>query len=451
MKYITLTLALCALFSVSKAQNADSSPAYQSFTLDNGLTFIVQEDNSVPMVTVNVWYHVGSGHEKQGRTGFAHLFEHIMFEGSGNVKEGDFDRLLEAVGGNNNGSTTTDRTNYYETLPSNALDVAFYLESDRMGFLLDDMSQGKVDGQRDVVKNERRQSYENQPYGMATETMLSMMYPSEHPYSWPVIGSMADLSAASFDDVVEFFKLYYAPNNASIAIVGDVDFEDVKEKAQKWFGEIPRGQTVTPPSAPPVFIDQPIYKTIEDQVQLPRIYMSWMSPAIFTPGDAEMNIISDLLTSGKNSRLYKTLVYDLKLASDVRSFQNSRLLGSQFTIFATARPGIELSQIQEVIDAEIAKLMNEAPDQTELTRVVNQFELNFLRRGQSLNARADAFNRYFMYTGNPDWRDEDLSRYTTVTPTDISAIARRWLKPNARAILSIVPEGKLELGVGGNQ
>lgn len=248
---------------------------YQIHTLPNGLTVILHEDHSVPMVAVNVWYHVGSGYEKPGRTGFAHLFEHLMFEGSGNVAEGDFDNLLESVGGNNNGSTNTDRTNYYEILPSSALDIALFLESDRMGYLLNAMSPEKVDGQRDVVKNERRQSYENRPYGMSWIKLQETLYPKGHPYNWPTIGYMEDLTAASYEDVVDFFNRYYCPKNASLVIAGDIDPEKTLERVKYWFAEIPAGEEVLPPQSPNFSMEGPEYLTLEDKVQLPRLYLAY--------------------------------------------------------------------------------------------------------------------------------------------------------------------------------
>lgn len=415
--------------------------------LPNGLTVILHEDHTVPMVSVNVWYHVGSGYEKPGRTGFAHLFEHIMFEGSGNVEEGDFDNLLEAVGGNNNGSTNTDRTNYYENLPSNALDVALFLESDRMGYLLNAMSPGKVDGQRDVVKNERRQSYENQPYGMAFQTMVETLYPEGHPYHWPTIGYMDDLTAASYEDVVEFFNQYYAPNNASIAIAGDIDPKQALERVKYWFGEIPAGEPVNRPVAPSFELTEAKYVTLEDKVQLPRLYLTYQSPAFFAPGDAEMDVIANILAGGKTSRLYKKLVYELSIAQDVSAFQLSRALGSQFVIQATARPGHTLEEIRGVIDEEIENLKQNPPTERELQQVVNQNEVSFLRGFQALGSRSEALNRYYYYTGNPDWANEDLMRYKALSVSDLSNMAKKYLQADKRVVLSIVPEKQTNLAV----
>ena len=416
---------------------------YTDFTLANGLHVILHRDPSVPVVSVNVWYHVGSGSEKPGRTGFAHLFEHLMFEGSKNVPEGSFDTWLEAAGGNNNGSTTTDRTNYYIDIPSNALDLALFLESDRMGYLLDTMTPARVDGQRDVVKNERRQSYENQPYGRAFLELSSMLYPKSHPYSWPTIGSMEDLTAASRDDVAEFFKTYYAPNNASLVIAGDIDIAATRALVEKWFSEIPRGPAVPPIAPPAAVLDGVKKQTLPDRVQLPRIYLAWHTPAVFEPGDTAMDIASSLLTGGKNARLYKRLVYDLQIAQDVNAFQQSQALGSVFVIIATARPGHTLEKIQQVIDEELDKLRTTPADDREMARVMNQIEANFYRQMERVGGfggKADQLNAYYTRTGMPDFFEEDISRYRAVSATDITAAIVRYLPKDRRVELSIVPE-----------
>src|SRR5687767_10890799 len=326
----------------SASASAPAAPLqvpYRQFKLANGLTVILHQDRSVPIVAVNVWYHVGSANEKPGRTGFAHLFEHLMFEGSKNVKEGEFDTFLEAAGGNNNGSTTNDRTNYVIDVPSNALELALFLESDRMAYLLDTMTPERVDGQRDVVKNERRQRVENQPYGMASLELDKMLWPEGHPYSWPTIGHMEDLTAASHDDVVQFFKTYYAPNNASLVIGGDIDFDRTKALVEKWFGEIPRGADVPLVAPPAARLTSVKRQTMTDQVRLPRLYLAWLTPRLFAPGDAALDVVSSVLTGGKNSRLYKRLIYDTQMAQEVTAYQGSGALGSSFQIIATARPG----------------------------------------------------------------------------------------------------------------
>jgi zinc protease len=344
---------------------------FTQFTLPNGLHVILHEDHTVPLATVNVWYHVGSAREKPGRTGFAHLFEHLMFEGSAHVKEGAFDTLLETAGGTNNGSTETDRTNYYIDVPSNALELALFLESDRMGYLLETMTPERVNGQRDVVKNERRQSYENAPYGMAQIEIDKMLYPESHPYRWPTIGYMEDLTAASHQDVVDFFKQYYQPGNASLVIAGDIDPKRTRALVEKWFSDVKPGSGPVPPiDFPHPMLTAEKTATIQDRVQLPRLYLSWLTPPHFNPGDAELDVVAQILAGGKNSRLYKRLVYDLQIALDVSAFQASAKLGSQFQIIVTAKPPEKdasakqsIDRIRSIVDEEIARLPGAAQSQ----------------------------------------------------------------------------------------
>ncbi len=418
---------------------------YTEFRLANGLHVILHRDASVPTVSVNVWYHVGSGSEKPGRTGFAHLFEHLMFEGSKNVPEGAFDTWLEAAGGNNNGSTSPDRTNYYIDLPSNALELALFVESDRMGYLLDTMTPARVDGQRDVVKNERRQSYENQPYGRGFLTLFELLYPKEHPYSWPTIGSMEDLSAATHEDVSEFFKTYYAPNNASLVIAGDIDLVETRRLVERWFNEIPRGPAVPPIAPPAAALTEVKRHTLTDQVQLPRLYLAWHTPALYMPGDAAMDVAASLMTGGKNARLYRRLVYDLEIAQDVSAFQQSGALGSVFVIVATARPGQTLDKIRGVIDEEIATLRGELATDREMARTLNQIEADFFRgmeRVGGFRGKADRLNGYYTQTGMPDFFEEDLARYRALSAEDIRSAINRYLPQDKRVELSIVPEDK---------
>ncbi|MEP7116396.1 MAG: pitrilysin family protein, partial [Acidobacteriota bacterium] len=381
--------------SASLAAQASSSRLavpYQEFTLANGLHVILHRDASTPVVAVNVWYHVGSGSEKPGRTGLAHLFEHLMFEGSKDVPEGAFDTWLESAGADNNGSTSVDRTNYYIDGPSNALELMLFLESDRMGFLLDTMTPERVNGQRDVVKNERRQSYDNRPYGMAELELDTMLYPKDHPYSWSTIGSMEDLSAASFEDVRQFFRTYYAPNNASLVIAGDIDYASTKALVERWFSDVPAGKPVAPPAAPAAMLTSVTKKTMTDAVQLPRLYLAWLTPGAYRPGDAVLDVVSSLLAGGKNSRLYKRLVYDLQIAQDVSAYQQSQVLGSNFVIVATARPGKDVAEIQKVIDEELAKLGNALPEPRELERALNQIEASFLRQAERVGGYSGKAN-----------------------------------------------------------
>jgi zinc protease len=427
------------------AQRPALSVPHTQFTLPNGLNVILHRDASVPVVAVNLWYHVGSGHERVGRTGFAHLFEHVMFEGSTHVPEGAFDSWLEAAGANNNGSTSVDRTNYYIDLPSNALDLALFLDSDRMGFLLDDKAPDKIDGQRDVVKNEKRQSVDNQPYGQAFMELPGMLYPAGHPYSWSTIGSMEDLSAASFEDVARFFRTYYVPNNASLVIAGDIDIDATRKLVDKWFSEIPRGKPVPALAPPTAVLDGVKRKTITDRVQLPRLYMAWHTPPFMKPGDAALDIVANLLAGGKNSRLYRRLVYDLQIAQDVSAFQQSQALGSNVIVITTARPGQSLDKLQAVVDEELDKLRATPPEAREMTRALNQIEANFYRgmeRVGGFSGKADRLNSYYMATRDPDYFEEDLARYRAVTAADVKAAVEKYLPKDRRVELSVVPGEK---------
>ncbi len=433
------------------AQSASVELPYEQFTLDNGLTVVLHRDASTPNITTNVWYHVGSAHERPGRTGFAHLFEHIMFEGSANVPRGKIDEWFEEVGGSPNGSTTRDRTNYHQTFGSNALDMALFIESDRMGYLLEAMSPSTVDIQRDVVKNERRQNYDNRPYGLAGQTIAETIYPASHPYFWPVIGYMDDLSAASYEDVTDFFERFYAPNNASLVISGDIDFAEARALVEKWFAEIPEGAAVPELNAQPVLLDEERRVALEDRVQLPRLYMAWTTPAAYAEGDAEMAALARLLAGGRNSRLYRRLVYDLQIADDVAAFQRSGKLGSDFTLLATARGGHTLEELATVIDEEIERLRSEPPSAREVQRIVNEYETGFLEEMERIDRKADRMNEYLFYTGTPDYFQQDLDRFRGLTPESLSAAAREHLHPTHRVILSVVPRGQTELAMPGSR
>jgi zinc protease len=417
---------------------------YTQFTLPNGLRVILHEDHSVPMVSVNMWYHVGSARERTGRTGFAHLFEHLMFMGSGHVQPGQFDEWLETAGGDNNGSTENDRTNYWINVPSNSLELALFLESDRMGYLLDTMTPKTVDAQRDVVKNERRQSYENRPYGQADITLGELLYPEGHPYHWPVIGYMPDLTAASYDDVVTFFKTYYAPGNASLVVAGDIETETARTLVERWFGDVKPGAPVEPMTMPGVALAGVQKKTVTDKVQLPRLSLAWLTPSHLAPADAALDIVADMLAGGKNSRLYKRLVYDMQIAQSVSAGQNSQALSSYFLIEATPRPGHTVEELQKVIDEEITRLQNDAPSQHEMERSFNQVEASFYNRMERVGGfggKADQLNAYYTQTGDPDWFNEDLGRYRPLSATDVQAAAAQYLPLGRRVELVVMPEG----------
>ena len=444
MKRAVLLLALlCSVPAFAQAPKIELP--YTQFTLANGLRVILHEDHSVPMVSVNMWYHVGSAREKEKRTGFAHLFEHLMFMGSGHVKPGEFDEWLEAAGGDNNGSTENDRTNYWINVPANSLELALFLESDRMGYLLDTMTPKTVDAQRDVVKNERRQSVENQPYGTAQVVLGEMLFPQGHTYHWPVIGYMEDLTAASYEDVVAFFKAYYAPSNASLVVAGDLQTAEARRLVEKWFSDVKPGPAPAPLTIPGVALTSVQKKTITDRVQLPRLFLAWITPRHFEPGDAALDIAADVLAGGKNSRLYKRLVYDMQIAQDVNAFQGSQQLASSFQVIATPRPGHTVAELQQVIDEEIRKLQREPPTAHELERAINQIEASFYNRMErtgGFGGKADQLNAYYTYTGNPDWFNEDLGRYRVLSADDVSAAAAQFLPLDKRVELTVEPEKK---------
>lgn len=442
-------LSILLVFLASPVAGQDVSLPHTMFTLPNGLQVIVHEDHSAPIAAVNVWYHVGSGYEQPGRTGFAHLFEHVMFEGSANVPRGEFDRLLEAAGGSNNGSTTPDRTNYYETIPSNAVELALWLEADRMGRLLETMTQQKLDLQREVVKNERRQRYENQPYGTFFEVVFDALYPDGHPYSWPTIGSMEDLSAASLEDVESFFRRYYIPNNAVLVVAGDVDTEEVRRHAERFFGEIPAGAPVEKPDIAVPEIPETQYLTLEDRVTLPQLNIAWRAQPFFAEDDDALDALAQILGDGKNSRLFRRLIYDDQIAQDVVAFNNSQLLSGDFFIRVTGREGLELGQLEEATMEEIARIAETPPTDEELERVINGIETTFVSSLERALGKADQLNLYYYYTGDPDYSAEDLARYRSLTPSDIQAAARTYLEGQNRIVISIVPEGETELAAEG--
>ena len=434
--------ALALVPLVATAQSRLSVP-YTFDSLPNGLTLIVHEDHSVPVVTANIWFHVGSGDEKPGRTGFAHLFEHLMFMGSEHAPYPQFDRLLEAAGADNNASTGNDVTDYYEKGPASALPLMLWLDADRMGWLLPTMDKPKVDLQRDVVKNERRQSYENQPYGLVGDYRPRLLYPTDHPYSWPVIGSMADLSAASVDDVKDFFRRYYAPNNATLVVAGDVKVAEVKALVRKYFSDIPRGPQITRPSPAPFTVHDTAV-TLEDRVQLPRLYLHWHTVKGWASDDAALDIAAYVLAGARTSRLTQRLVYASELATAVSARQSSDRLDGEFSVIATARPSLALDTLRAVVDAELRTLAADGPTARELQQAKNAYEASFLRRIETIFGKANQLNGYYYQTGKPDSFQADLDRYRAVTAADVRRVVQTYLQAS-RVMLSVVPQGKLEL------
>ncbi|UCF38201.1 MAG: insulinase family protein [Acidobacteriota bacterium] len=449
----TVPAAILSIVLILGAAGASAAPnpetpqlEFEKFILSNGLEVILHEDHSAPIVSVNIWYHVGSKNEKKGRTGFAHLFEHLMFEGSANVPEGSFDKWLEAAGGDNNGSTTEDRTNYWESAPSDALELALFLEADRMATLLETIDLKKLDGQREVVKNERRQGVDNRPYGKAEEVILQALYPSDHPYSWSVIGSLDDLDAATVEDVQQFFRTYYAPNNASLAIAGDIDPVKTRQLVEKYFASIPPGPPVDRIQDWIPTLDGEKLVELKDRVSLPRLYINWHSPALFQPGDADLDLLSSILSGGKNSRLYKRLVYEDQIAQDVEAYQYSREIAGTFTIEATAKPGHTLEELKTAIDEELAMLRDVGVRQAELTSALNEWEASLLRSLQSVGGfrgKADRLNSYNTFAGTPGYLEADMARYYGVTLDSLQATAKRILVGDRRVILKVEPAGDL--------
>jgi zinc protease len=424
---------------------------YEKYVLPNGLQVILHEDHSVPLVSTNIWYHVGSAMEKPGKTGFAHLFEHLMYEGSEHVRNGRYDEIVNGSGGLNNGSTGGDRTNYWTLVPKNYLEPVLWLESDRMGYLLGAITPGRLDIQRDVVKNEYKENYENQPYGMANVKLMDALYPSDAPYHWLTIGFQEDLSAASLEDVKIFFKQFYAPNNASLCIGGDIDITETKMLVDKYFGGVPRGSEAVKPKPFDVKIASTKRIVFEDKVELPRLYMYWLSTPYFAKDDAELDILSQILTEGKNSRLYKTLVYQKQIAQDVYAFQNGKELSGYFGIVVTGKENQSLKQFEKEVFSEIDKIVKENVSKRELEKVKNGIRANFIYSLQQLGgfgSKTDQLNAYNIFLSDPGKFNDDLERYKKVTANDVKRVAMKYLKDKPCVILSIVPKGKPELQAG---
>lgn len=419
---------------------------FDQYKLANGLTVILHEDHSVPVTAVMIQYHVGSKNEKMKRTGFAHLFEHMMFKGSQHVKDGEHFKLLQEIGANINGFTNSDGTTYFEVLPSNYVELGLYLESDRLGFLLQDLNQAKLDNQRDVVKNERRQNYDNRPYGTADEKIAKAIYPPTHPYSWPTIGSMEDLSAASLEDVKDFFRTYYAPNNAVLVLAGDIKPEIVKSLIEKYFGPIPAGKSFDRPGFTQVtmpVVDPMVY---EDKVQLARLYLTWHTVPAHTPDDPSLDVLANLLSHGKTSRLYKALVYDKQIAQNVMASQSSQEIAGTFDLEATAKPGQALPEIQAAIDSIIGDVLAHGVTQREVDNALTAVEVGVVNSLQTDYGKALALASFYSYVGDPGFINKQLDEYKNVTPETVLAAAKKYLA-QPKFTLSVVPMGKTELAV----
>src|SRR5712691_4338962 len=367
------------------------------------------------------------------------MFEHLMFQGSKHTPHDSHFQMLEAAGATNiNGTTDYDRTNYFETVPSNRLDLALWIESDRMGYLLDAIDEKEFANQQDVVRNERRQTTENRPYGNAEEELVHMLYPQSHPYYAAVIGSHADIQAARLDDAREFFRRYYAPNNASIAIVGDFDPAQTKKLVEKYFGTLKRGAAVPPINVQTPKITAERRKVVNDRIELPRVYMTWLTPSAFKPGDAEAVVAGEILGGGRASRLYQKLVYEKQIAQSVQADQQSLLLGSQFQIDATARPGHTAEELEKAINDELEALRTRPVEQREIEQARNTIETQAITRLENLNGVANLLNSYNHFLKTPDYLQKDVERYRAVTPATLMAFARDQLQPSMRAVVYAV-------------
>jgi len=425
---------------------------FTKHVLANGLQVVLHEDRACPIVAVSLWFHVGSKNERPGRTGFAHLFEHLMFEGSQHHDTGYFGPL-QAAGASINGSTNADRTNYWEVVPSNALELALWMESDRLGFLLPALTEAKFANQRDVVLNERRQNYENRPYGLAPMAMLAALFPPDHPYHWTTIGEIADLHAAELDQVRRFFSTYYHPANASLTLAGDIDPGEALTLARAYFEDLPPGPAVAAVQPQPAAIDSERRLLLEDRVELPRLYVAWLTPPMFGEGDADLDLAADILANGKTSRLYRRLVFDERIATDVSAAQNSREVAGFMQVAATAAPGHSLGELERAIVEEVARLASDGPSDDELGRGLVQAEAQFMFRLQTVGGfggKSDQLNAYNTFVGDPGFFDRDLARYQAVTNRSLQEAVRSYLDHDARATLSIVPHGRRDLALPGS-
>ena len=445
-----LALAVAAgVGTLASAQSPQSRPStlripFESYALPNGLRVILAPNHVSPTVAVTAWYHVGSKNEAAGKTGFAHLFEHVMFTGSGHVPYGVHDRLTEGVGGSNNGTTSRDRTTYYETVPSNYLETALWLESDRMGFLLDTLDTQKLNAQRDIVKNERRQRMDNQPYGLVGEIVSNTLYPATHPYSWSVIGSMADLTAASETDVKDFFRLYYAPGNAILSIAGDFEPQQAKPLVAKYFGGFPRGAAIVRPAAPPVTRDRETRLVYEDRVQVPRLVIVW--PTVGRQSDDRFALgVLDAITAGaRTTRLTKALVYDRQMATTVTTNQDSDESAGEWRLTITPRPGVSLTDLETAADAILDALKAQGPTAEEIQRATAGLELDFVNDLESNLGRSMRLADGLGYQNDAGAFQAEYQKMMAVTPADVTRVANKYLT-KGRIVLSVVPIGKAEM------
>jgi zinc protease len=415
---------------------------YQRHTLSNGLRVILHRDSRLPLVAVNLWYHVGSKNERPGRTGFAHLFEHMLFQGSQHVGTNEHFRFIQLVGGVANGSTWYDRTNYYEVLPAHTLDLGLWLESDRMGFLLPALTQENLDTQRDVVMNERRQRVENQPYGLAGERIHELLYPPDHPYHWPVIGYMEDIAAATLEDVQTFFRTYYTPNNAVLTLAGDFEPEAALERIETWFGQVPAGPPVPKISAPLPPLGSERREILEDNVRLPRIYLAFRAPAYGKRLWYAADLLCAALAGGKSSPLYQDLVYDRQIAQDVGAYVNPYEEVATCMVIATARPGVAAETLEEALSAHLKRAAQEPPPPEDLERARNRVLTELYSGLQKLDNRADLFSQFTTYFDDPGLVEGEADRYEQLTDDDLVEYARTYWPESERAVVTVVPKAQ---------
>ena len=422
--------------------SAPTAPSFpiERHTLDNGLRVILQPDASLPLVAINLWYHVGSKNERPKRTGLAHLFEHMLFQGSQHVGTNDHFRYLQQVGGVANGSTWVDRTNYFETLPAHYLDLGLWLESDRMGFLLPAIDQKKLDTQREVVMNERRERVDNQPYGRAFERIHELLYPGDHPYHWPVIGYMEDIAAATLEDLEEFFRTYYAPDNAVLTLTGELDTQRALERVIRYFGDIPRGEGV-----PPVRVDtgHPAgeqHETMADEVQLARVYFAYATPPLGTQEWFAGDLLATALSDGKSSPLYRDLVYEQQIAQDVSAYNIPMELGSTFLLAATAKPEVEIGQVERALEDQLARAREEGPSEDDVERARQRQLTAIFDRLQSVDERADLLSMYTTYFDDPQRIFQEFHRYLAIEASELKDFSARFLTSSRRVVLQVVPK-----------
>ena len=411
----------------------------EAHRLANGLRVVLNPDPALPLVAVNLWYHVGSRNETRGRTGFAHLFEHMLFQGSQHVGTNDHFRLVQQVGGVANGSTWYDRTNYYETLPSSHLELGLWLESDRMGWLLPAMTSEKLETQRQVVMNERRQRVDNQPYGRAFERLNELLFPPEHPYSWPVIGTMEDIAAATLEDVESFFRTWYTPDNAVLTLAGDLDADRALELVERYFGDIPPGPRPAPPRFAPLPPAAPVRETMPDAVELARLYLAYRLPPYGTDTWYAADLLSSVLTGGRSSPMYRDLVHGRQLVQDVGAFALPTEVAGSFTVVATAKPEVDPAEVEAAVRRHLAVAASAPCDAADLERARNRLLTGHWEALQQLDQRADQISQVTTYFGDPHLLTRELERYAGLDAEALRRAAADWLSANGGVALTVVP------------